>query len=244
MARSTGAVGADRLRRAGGASLARGDPPPAGRRADRRLARRARPTTPRSRSSRCRCSSRPASRARSTRRSRSSPTTSVAGERAAGRGHRALEGAAAASSPRRRRRPGRPRDPQRRLARGPRAGRGELLISSSARRRCAREAARAATRSQAAVPARRAPAAANARAGAGWRTVRRRAAPPAIGVTVLASADRSQMAIHEITLPLRHEDIIRQQARDKDLDPALIAAVIYAESKFRDQTSHGRRERA
>jgi soluble lytic murein transglycosylase len=40
-----------------------------------------------------------------------------------------------------------------------------------------------------------------------------------------------------LTLPLRHEDIIRQQARDKDLDPALIAGVIYAESGFRDQTS-------
>ena len=37
--------------------------------------------------------------------------------------------------------------------------------------------------------------------------------------------------------PLRHEDIIRQQAREKDLDPALIAGVIYAESHFRDQTS-------
>ena len=44
-------------------------------------------------------------------------------------------------------------------------------------------------------------------------------------------------AIKEITLPLRHEDIIRQQAREKNLDPALIAAVIYRESKFRDQTS-------
>src|SRR5688572_9519160 len=44
-------------------------------------------------------------------------------------------------------------------------------------------------------------------------------------------------AIKEITLPLRHEDIIRQQARDKNLDPALIAAVIYQESKFRDSTS-------
>jgi soluble lytic murein transglycosylase len=44
--------------------------------------------------------------------------------------------------------------------------------------------------------------------------------------------------VQEITLPLRHEDIIRQQARDKDLDPALIAAVIYQESRFRDQTSH------
>jgi soluble lytic murein transglycosylase len=41
-----------------------------------------------------------------------------------------------------------------------------------------------------------------------------------------------------ITLPLRHDDIIRQQAADKNLDPALIAAVIYEESRFRDQTSH------
>jgi soluble lytic murein transglycosylase len=44
-------------------------------------------------------------------------------------------------------------------------------------------------------------------------------------------------AVREITLPLRHEDIIRQQARDKNLDPALIAAVIYQESKFQDRTS-------
>jgi soluble lytic murein transglycosylase len=45
-------------------------------------------------------------------------------------------------------------------------------------------------------------------------------------------------AVREITLPLRHDDIIRQQSRDKRLDPALIAGVIYEESKFRDQTSH------
>ena len=45
-------------------------------------------------------------------------------------------------------------------------------------------------------------------------------------------------AVREVTLPLRHEDIIRQQAADKDIDPALIAAVIYEESRFRDQTSH------
>ena len=44
--------------------------------------------------------------------------------------------------------------------------------------------------------------------------------------------------LREVTLPLRHEDIIRQQAADKDLDPALIAAVIFEESRFRDQTSH------
>jgi soluble lytic murein transglycosylase len=43
--------------------------------------------------------------------------------------------------------------------------------------------------------------------------------------------------IDEITLPLRHDDIIRQQAAEKNLDPALLAAVIFAESKFRDVTS-------
>ena len=44
--------------------------------------------------------------------------------------------------------------------------------------------------------------------------------------------------LREVTLPLRHDDIIRQQAADKNLDSALIAAVIYSESRFRDQTSH------
>ena len=43
--------------------------------------------------------------------------------------------------------------------------------------------------------------------------------------------------IQELTLPLRHEDIIRQQAKEKNVDAALIAAVIYAESKFDDRTS-------
>ncbi len=43
--------------------------------------------------------------------------------------------------------------------------------------------------------------------------------------------------IQELTLPLRHEDIIRQQAGEKEVDAALIAAVIYAESKFDDRTS-------
>ena len=45
-------------------------------------------------------------------------------------------------------------------------------------------------------------------------------------------------AVRELTLPLHHEDIIRQQAADKNVDAALIAAVIYEESRFRDQTSH------
>ena len=46
-----------------------------------------------------------------------------------------------------------------------------------------------------------------------------------------------ERGIREITLPLRHEDIIRQQAREKGLNPALIAAVIFQESKFEDRTS-------
>ena len=44
-------------------------------------------------------------------------------------------------------------------------------------------------------------------------------------------------ALKELTLPLRHEDVIRQQAAEKEVDAALIAAVIYSESKFSDQTS-------
>ncbi len=43
--------------------------------------------------------------------------------------------------------------------------------------------------------------------------------------------------IREITLPLRHENVIRDQASEKNVDADLIAAVIYAESRFRDQTS-------
>jgi soluble lytic murein transglycosylase len=59
----------------------------------------------------------------------------------------------------------------------------------------------------------------------------------ALGI-VLAIAPWADQAVQEVTLPLRHEDIIRQQARDKDLDPALIAGIILTESHFRDQTSH------
>lgn len=56
--------------------------------------------------------------------------------------------------------------------------------------------------------------------------------------------------VQELTLPLKHEDIIRAEADDPDvahtlegdielpaIDPALIAGVIYQESKFVDQTS-------
>src|SRR3954453_22487 len=60
----------------------------------------------------------------------------------------------------------------------------------------------------------------------------------AVIVAVLSLVHPVNHAGEEIKLPLRHEDIIRQQAADKRVDPALIAAVIYTESHFRDQTSH------
>jgi len=73
----------------------------------------------------------------------------------------------------------------------------------------------------------------------------------AIGVVFGLSRIDFGSTIKELTLPLRHDDVIREEARDTDVartliegevelpktDPALVAAVIYAESKFRDQTS-------
>jgi soluble lytic murein transglycosylase len=53
----------------------------------------------------------------------------------------------------------------------------------------------------------------------------------------LSQFDPLEEAIREVTLPLRHDDIIRQQASEKDVPADLIAAVIYTESRFRDQTS-------
>jgi len=75
--------------------------------------------------------------------------------------------------------------------------------------------------------------------------VRRRRRRLAIGAAALATAaviglllrGTIDKAIQELTLPLKHEDVIRQQAREKDVDAALIAAVIYSESKFSESTS-------
>src|SRR3954451_1314771 len=95
--------------------------------------------------------------------------------------------------------------------------------SATAHRRSARPAPR--------VPARR------------RAQVRRRrllAILAAAGLAVVAALALQPLfhhAVKEIALPLRHEDIIRQQAHDKGLDPALIAGVIYQESKFEDRTS-------
>jgi soluble lytic murein transglycosylase len=51
-------------------------------------------------------------------------------------------------------------------------------------------------------------------------------------LAVVLSLPLFRKAVNDLTLPLQHSDIIRQQAADKHLDPALIAAVIYAETKF------------
>jgi peptidoglycan lytic transglycosylase len=82
-----------------------------------------------------------------------------------------------------------------------------------------------------------------ARARARRRALVRRRLTLLAGALVLAGlalalAHPFEKAVNEIALPLRHEDIIRQQAAEKDLDPSLIAGVIYVESHFRDQTSH------
>src|SRR4051812_41337701 len=99
------------------------------------------------------------------------------------------------------------------------------------------------------APSRRAPAAPTRRRPSKAARARRRkllrrrlfllagtlAAAALVALTIVRPfADK---AVQEVSLPLRHEDIIRQQAADKSLDPSLIAGVIYVESRFRDQTS-------
>jgi soluble lytic murein transglycosylase len=96
------------------------------------------------------------------------------------------------------------------------------------------------------IPQRRAaPAGRRARSRGGSPGRRRRIAAVLLAAALGAAAASAITglgplgdAVRKITLPLNHEDIIRQQAREKGIDPALIAAVIYEESKFRDQTSH------
>jgi soluble lytic murein transglycosylase len=86
----------------------------------------------------------------------------------------------------------------------------------------------------------------SSRARARPQARRRRSRWPIVGgiavviglvVGVLVANGSFDKAIKELTLPLEHEDIIRQQANEKGVDAALIAAVIYSESKFVDQTS-------
>jgi soluble lytic murein transglycosylase len=58
-----------------------------------------------------------------------------------------------------------------------------------------------------------------------------------VGAGLLVASGTFDHALQELTLPLKHEDVIRQQAAEKGVDAALLAAVIYSESKFSDATS-------
>ena len=177
------------------------------------------------RSSRRRCSSRPAWTASTTRRSRSSPTRTSAPSARAPAATTAVDERAARQLPQDEK--ARACDVRRAQRRHGRRARGAAVgrpwqagvVSTMARTR----------RPARAAHARR------AGGGAGSLLARRgRAHRRRIG----ALLPRVDEAVQEVTLPLRHDDIIRQQAADKDLDPSLIAAVIYAESRFRDATSH------
>ncbi|MGO9823562.1 MAG: lytic transglycosylase domain-containing protein [Solirubrobacteraceae bacterium] len=71
---------------------------------------------------------------------------------------------------------------------------------------------------------------------------RRRSFVFIIAVLVVAGATvallpLARKAVNEFGLPLQYQDVIRQQAAEKHLDPAFIAAVIYAETKFDARTS-------
>lgn len=81
-----------------------------------------------------------------------------------------------------------------------------------------------------------------ARTRAPRRTLGRRALGLLVGVALVALlavliASEVDHAVSKLGLPLTNADVIRVQAADKRLDPALIAAVIYAESKFSPQRS-------
>jgi soluble lytic murein transglycosylase len=55
-----------------------------------------------------------------------------------------------------------------------------------------------------------------------------------LGVVALAvfALPLVREALNELTLPLQHQNIIRREAAAKHLDPALVAGVIFAETKF------------
>ncbi len=74
------------------------------------------------------------------------------------------------------------------------------------------------------------------------RTISRRplgtlAALVAAALVVVLIASEVNHAVSKLGLPLTNASVIRKQAAEKRLDPALIAAVIYAESKFAPRRS-------
>jgi soluble lytic murein transglycosylase len=73
------------------------------------------------------------------------------------------------------------------------------------------------------------------------RQRRRRTLGALVAVALLVVAGvmlaRVHHVVNELALPLSDASVIREQAAAKHLDPALIAAVIYAETKFEPRTS-------
>jgi soluble lytic murein transglycosylase len=95
---------------------------------------------------------------------------------------------------------------------------------------------------QTAIEVRRARTDRRGRASRRARAASRRAlgALVALGVVALIAvlvASEVNHAVGKLGLPLTNAEVIREQAAAKHLDPALIAAVIYAESKFSPQQS-------
>jgi soluble lytic murein transglycosylase len=73
-----------------------------------------------------------------------------------------------------------------------------------------------------------------------YRRRRRVGATVAVALAALLVGllvSRIDHAVNELALPLSDAGVIREQAAEKHLDPALIAAVIYAETKFEPRTS-------
>jgi soluble lytic murein transglycosylase len=75
------------------------------------------------------------------------------------------------------------------------------------------------------------------RRAAGRRTLGVLVMVALVAVVVGVMVSRVDHATHELRLPLGDASVIREQAAAKHLDPALIAAVIYAETKFEPRTS-------
>ena len=69
------------------------------------------------------------------------------------------------------------------------------------------------------------------------RTLGRVAIAAVAALLVALAFTALQGASHHRTLPLSDASVIREQAAAKHVDPALIAAVIYAESKFEPRPS-------
>ncbi len=53
-----------------------------------------------------------------------------------------------------------------------------------------------------------------------------------LGVVAIALVEHQPDFVQRIRYPLRYEQIVRGHARNYDLDPSLLAAVIYTESRF------------